>query len=159
MTYYNLGIRRETSTQLKTRWFEEVRLRLPPEIDGRVVFSFGTNDTTIKHNNRRVELQESIENLQDILNAAKPHFPVLVIGAPPITDAEQSDRIEALSEQMSIVCKSLSVPYLDIVSKLKHNTVWMTEVAHGDGAHPGAAGYEVFADIIQNWSDWQAWFK
>ncbi len=159
LTCYNLGIRRETSTQLKARWFDEVRLRLLPEFDGRVVFSFGTNDTTIEHDRRRVERQDSIENLRAILTVAKQHFPVLMIGATPIADAAQTDRIAALSEEMSIVCESLHVPYLDIVSKLKHNAVWMTEVAQGDGAHPGAAGYEVLADFVQNGSAWQAWFK
>ena len=44
ITYYNLGVRRETSTDIKNRWFREVSCRLPSEINGRLVFSFGAND-------------------------------------------------------------------------------------------------------------------
>jgi lysophospholipase L1-like esterase len=66
ITYYNLGIRRETSTQLKQRWLEEVSLRLPKEYDSRVVFSFGVNDTVIENGNTRVNLVELIANTREI---------------------------------------------------------------------------------------------
>ena len=35
----------------------------------------------------------------------------------------------------------------------------MDEVRKYDGAHPRAAGYQVFAEIVQNWEDWLNWFK
>jgi lysophospholipase L1-like esterase len=159
VTYYNLGIRRETSTELRYRWLQEVERRLPPEVDGRVVFSFGTNDTTVETGIRRVELAESLDNLRAILGTAKTLFPVLMIGAPPIEDAEQTARIEGLSEQMSIVCHELEVPYLDVISKLKRSPIWMHEVAAYDGAHPSAVGYAEFASIVENWSAWKVWFN
>jgi lysophospholipase L1-like esterase len=165
LTYYNLGIRRETSRQLRERWLQEVILRLPvstelsTENDGRLVFSFGTNDTTVENGRQRVETAESLSNLRAILSEAKARFPVLMVGAPPIADPQQTDRIEDLSRQMAIVCQELAVPYLDVVSTLKHSSVWMREVAAYDGAHPGVDGYAEFAALVENWSMWQAWFR
>lgn len=158
VTYYNLGIRRETSTELRQRWLSEVERRSPPEVDCRVVFSFGTNDTTVENGVRRVEMANSLENLRAILTSTKARFPVLMIGAPPIADLEQSARIEALSQQMSIVCETLDVPFLDVISKLKNSAIWMQEVAAYDGAHPNAGGYAEFASLVENWTAWRDWF-
>jgi len=45
VTYYNLGIRRETSTELASRWQAEAEAT--SGCDNYIVFSsFGTNDTT-----------------------------------------------------------------------------------------------------------------
>jgi lysophospholipase L1-like esterase len=133
-------------------------LRLPSEVDGRLVFSFGTNDTTVENGRQRVEIAHSLDNLRAILTEAKSRFPVLMIGAPPIEDAEQMARIEELSKQMEIACEALSVPYLETVSTLKQSDTWMREVAAYDGAHPRAAGYVEFAGLVENWAAWQAWF-
>lgn len=158
LTYYNLGIRRETSTALRNRWWQEAVLRLPADSDGRLVFSFGTNDTTIENGKRRVELATSLDNLRSILETAKSQFPVLMVGPPAIADAAQTTRIEELSEQFAIVCQELAVPYLETVAVLKRSHVWMQEVMDHDGAHPRAAGYEQLAKLIENWIAWRAWF-
>ncbi|NDJ17253.1 GDSL-type esterase/lipase family protein [Myxacorys almedinensis] len=157
LTSYNLGIRRETSRQLRQRWRQEVALRLPAEVEGRLVFSFGANDTTVENGRQRLATVDSLDHLRAILTEAKAGFPVLMIGAPAIADPEHTARIETLSHKMAIVCHSLSVPYLDTVSTLKRSEVWMQEVAAGDGAHPGAAGYAAFAELVENWAAWQAW--
>ncbi len=154
ITYYNLGVRRETSTELRKRWRREVSYRLPQECDGRIVFSFGTNDTTIENGKTRVSRQDSITNLRDILSIAKDLYPVLVVSAPPIEDKEQNQRISELSKEFSKVCNQLNVPYLDIFSELIKSNIWMDEVKNYDGAHPRAAGYQVFAQIVQNWQGW-----
>ena len=157
ITYYNLGVRGETSTELKKRWRREVSYRLPQECDGRVVFSFGTNDTTIENSKTRVSLQDSITNLGDILNIAKDLYPILVVSAPPIEDKEQNQRISELSKEFSKVCNQLNVPYLDVVTELIKSNIWMDEVKNYDGAHPRVGGYQVFAEIVQNWQGWLNW--
>lgn len=159
ITYYNLGVRRETSTELKQRWFQEVSYRLPQEYNGRVVFSFGANDTTIENGKTRVSFEDSITNLQDILSIAKDLYPVLVVSAPPIDDKEQNQRISDLSREFNKICNQLSIPYLDVVPELLKSNIWMDEVRKYDGAHPRAAGYQVFAEIVQNWEGWSNWFK
>ena len=159
ITYYNLGVRRETSSELRKRWLQEVSYRLPREYNGRVVFSFGANDTTIENGKTRVSQEDSIANLRDILSIAKDLYPVLVVSAPPIDDKEQNQRISNLSTEFSKICNELNIPYLDVVPELLKSNIWMDEVRKYDGAHPRAAGYQVFAEIVQNWEGWLNWFK
>lgn len=158
ITYYNLGVRRETSTQLKKRWLREVGDRLPQEYDGRIVFSFGVNDTTIENGKTRVDSVDSIGNIRNILTEAKQLYPVLMISPPPVVEREQNQRIGNISKQFAFVCNELNVPYLDVFSILSKSNIWMDEVRNNDGAHPKAAGYTEFAEIVQNWEAWLNWF-
>src|SRR5688572_16896883 len=67
VTCYNLGIRRETSRELRARWQREAALRLPADATSRLVFSFGVNDTTAEGLTTRVPLAESLDNARAIL--------------------------------------------------------------------------------------------
>jgi lysophospholipase L1-like esterase len=158
ITYYNLGVRRETTEALKQRWLSEVTYRLPPEYNGRVVFSFGVNDTVIENGKTRVSLLNSILNTRQILSEARQLYPVLMVGTPPILDNDQNTRIAELSKYFARICKELSIPYLDIFPVLKQSTVWFDEVVAYDQAHPRAKGYQVLAEMIQNWDAWLQWF-
>ncbi|MBW4625164.1 MAG: lipase [Brasilonema octagenarum HA4186-MV1] len=161
ITFYNLGVRRETSTQLRQRWLKEVSYRLPKEYDGRVVFSFGVNDTTLINGKPRVELADSIENVRSILSTAKQLYPVLMVGPPPCADEEQDGRdhrIVNLSKQFAVVCDQLNIPYLDIFPILQKSNIWQDEARNNDGAHPRAGGYAEFAEIVQSWDGWLNWF-
>lgn len=157
VTYYNLGVRRETSADIKARWLQEVSCRLSPADDGRVVFSFGTNDTTIETDKTRIDFVESTENTRQILQVARQKFPVLMVGAPPIIDAEQNARTARLLEQFEQICLATNIHYLDIFAPLQKSQTWLQEVADYDGAHPRAAGYQEIANLVQNWSGWQSW--
>ena len=159
ITYYNLGVRRETSTELKNRWLREVSYRLPKEYDGRVVFCFGVNDTTIENGKTRVDFADSIANAHTILSEAKQLYPILMISPAPVVDEEQNHRISSLSKQFSLVCSEINVPYLDVFSKLEKSNIWLNEAQANDGAHPRDAGYTEFAEIVQNWEGWLNWFK
>jgi lysophospholipase L1-like esterase len=159
ITYYNLGVRRETSTELRHRWLREVSYRLPQEYDGRVVFSFGVNDTTIENSKTRVAITESIENIQMILSEAKHLYPVLMVSPPPCGEREQNQRIANLAQEFAKVCHQLNVPYLNVFPILEKSTVWLEEAINNDEAHPRAAGYTEFAKIVDNWDAWVNWFK
>jgi acyl-CoA thioesterase I len=54
ITHYNLGVRRDTSADIEKRWELEATHRLPKGCDNRIVFSFGTNDTTWENGQQRV---------------------------------------------------------------------------------------------------------
>ncbi|MBD2627047.1 GDSL-type esterase/lipase family protein [Trichormus variabilis] len=158
ITYYNLGVRRETSTELKNRWLREVSYRLSQEYDSRVVFCFGVNDTTMENDKIRVSLTESIVNIHSILSEAQQLYPILVVSPPPIGDEEQNQRISDLSQEFSLLCQGLNIPYLDVFSKLINSKIWLEEVKNNDGAHPRTAGYTEFAQIVENWDAWLNWF-
>lgn len=161
ITYYNLGIRRDTSTDIANRWLQEVLLRLPKEYDGRVVFSFGLNDTTLENGKTRVDSADSIKNTREILSEAQKLYPVLMVGPAP--SAEQEDRQRRnrnidLSKQFALICNELHIPYLDVFTILEKSNIWIHEARTNDGVHPRAGGYAEFAQIVENWDAWLNWF-
>jgi lysophospholipase L1-like esterase len=158
ITYYNLGVRRETTTELKKRSLREISYRLPKGYDGRVIFSFGVNDTYFENGKIRVSTVNSILNTRQILTEAKKLYPVLMVSPPPVADKEHNQRISDLSKQFTLICKRLNVPYLDVFSKLESSTIWMDDVKNHDGAHPSSAGYQELAEIVNNWDAWLNWF-
>lgn len=159
VTYYNLGVRRETSTELKERWQQEVFYRLRPEHRGKIVFSFGVNDTTIENGKTRVAFETSLENTRHILKIAKQMFPVLMVGTPPVGEIKQNSRIARLSAAFTSVCDEIDVPYLDVFTSLQASNVWISEAKANDGAHPRAEGYAQLAQLVQNWQPWLSWFN
>jgi lysophospholipase L1-like esterase len=159
ITYYNLGIRRNTSADIAVRWLEEVSHRLPEDCNGRVVFSFGVNDTTLEEGKTRINFQNSIENTSKILTEANPLFPVLMVSPPPVPDIEQNIRVAELSRQFDSVCRQLGVPYLDVFNPLQASTVWLKEAAANDGYHPGLAGYSELAKLVERWCSWLSWIE
>jgi lysophospholipase L1-like esterase len=158
LTYYNLGIRRETSADIAGRWAAEVSRRLPPDISTGLVFSFGANDTTVESGQTRVSLSDSLAHTHAILAAARRRHAVLMVGPPPVVDADQNHKIAELSRRLTAVCLEVDVPYLPVVDVLLRSSAWIPEAALNDGAHPGAAGYAELALLVERWPAWQAWF-
>ena len=159
ITYYNLGIRRNTSRDILQRWKEECAQRLPASlesVDCRVVFSFGVNDTVIENGVQRVPLQESLDNARLMLQKAQTQYTVLWVGPPPVVDAAHNERIHVLSETFSHLANELNVPYIAVLPALIANEEYKQEVMQNDGAHPRSAGYTELARIIGTSPQW--WF-
>ncbi|WP_040784917.1 DUF459 domain-containing protein [Nocardia pneumoniae] len=156
LTAYNLGVRRQTSTEILDRWLIECAPRLPEGVDARVVLSFGVNDAMDENGGPRVPPAQSVANLERLLGqAAERRWPVLVVAPPPIADAEHNARTAALDARFAQTCAASGVPYVGVHQPLCDNAVWAAEVRSGDGAHPGAAGYdEIAALIAPPWREW-----
>ena len=159
LTCYNLGIRRDTSADIRRRWQREAQLRLPPEHDGRLVFSFGANDCCLEDPGRsvRVPHAESITNAHDILTTAKAWLPTLMVGPLPVGDTDVDTRVAALSAAFAPLCASIGVPYMEVFHVAAASAAWVSEAVAGDGSHPNAGGYAIVAKAIQRWPSWQAW--
>jgi len=155
VTYYNLGIRRNTSRDMLLRWERECELRLPRPVDGRVVISCGVNDTVIEDGKLRICPEESVANVREILRGAKK-YKMLMVGPPPIGEHEQNTRIQALSTAYSRESEILGVPYIDLFSRLSTDEAYQREVSSNDGAHPKSIGYLKIAKIIASSTNW--WF-
>ncbi len=155
VTYYNLGIRRNTSKDILLRWESECTLRLPDFCDGRIVLSCGVNDTVIENGKMRVDSAESCANVRAILRGAR-RYTVLMVGPPPVIDDEQNKRIESLSLAFAREAKAFGVPYIDLFSTLCADDAYKREVERNDGAHPRSEGYSKMARIIGASSSW--WF-
>ena len=161
ITYYNLGIRRDTSTDIAKRWLQEVSPRLPKEYDGRVIFSFGLNDTTLENGKTRVDFADSIKNAREILSEAKSLYPVLMVGLATYAkqeDPQRRQRNTDLCKQFALICNELNVPYLNVFPILEKSNIWINEAKANDGVHPRASGYAEFAQIVENWDAWLNWF-
>lgn len=156
ITHYNLGIRRETSADIAIRWREECARRLPPIIDGRVVLSFGANDTTMEQGRQRLALDATLHHFRAIVQDARRHHPTLLVGPPPVAEATHNARIAALCHAMAAVAQDLGVPYLPVCERLVQDQTWVQEAARNDGAHPRQAGYAALAALVQAWPAW--WF-
>jgi acyl-CoA thioesterase-1 len=152
VTAYNLGVRRDTSEDVRRRLPAETAVRWVPGCDNRLVVSFGVNDTTEVDGAVRVAPERSVANLRGIAeDAAAQGTPLLVVGPPPVADRDQNDRIEALDEQFA----EEVFPYVSVFAALQFERDWMRAVALGDGAHPGAEGYRMFAELVlPAWEDW-----
>lgn len=170
LTYYNLGIRGNSSEQIESRWQSEAALRFGVECDARLVFSFGTCDNLTEEGENLFDGEESGEEsffikprnsvvyARRILTQAIAQHPTLLIGPPPVADQALNRRNKNSSRAYKKLALELSVPYLDVYTPLHQNETWMTEVAQVDGYHPAAAGYAAFAKLVLQWPVWQAWF-
>ncbi len=156
LTYYNLGVRRETSVDIVKRWRQEVQPRFPSNCTPFVVFSFGVNDTTLEEEQTRVPEAQSVANARTLLHTAKQCYSVLMIGPPPNADAEQNIRTRRLSHLFAKIAQNEDAPFLSVFDQLATDEVWMSEVRAGDGAHPGTAGYARLAALVAAWPNW--WF-
>lgn len=156
ITYYNLGVRRNTSRDILLRWEGECALRLPDTCDCRLVLSCGVNDTVIEGGKRRMSPEESCANIRQVLHGAMK-YKVLMIGPTPIADDDQNKRIQAISLAFSREANALGIPYIDLFSQLVGDDAYRHEVSSNEGLHPRSNGYAKIAGIIRASSSW--WFR
>ncbi|WP_051684372.1 GDSL-type esterase/lipase family protein [Blastococcus sp. URHD0036] len=159
LTRYVLGVRRQTSAEIAARWAAECAPRLTGgDWESRVVLSLGVNDTTEEDGAPRLAPARSVAALGEMLTgAASAGWPVLVVGPPSVADDAQNQRIAALDDRFGSVCADSGVPYVPVARALAADPTWRREVATGDGAHPGSAGYAVLADLVSpHWERWLA---
>lgn len=156
VTHYNLGIRRDTSRDVAARWQAECAARLPPDVPGLLVFSFGVNDCCDDGAGCRVKMHDTVDTARAVLSEAIRRHPVLMVGPPPIADDTANTRIRTLSPALAALCETLGVPFLDVFSPLSTHETWRIETAADDGAHPRAAGYAALAELVAAWPAWWA---
>lgn len=149
LTAYALGVRRETSVEVAVRWRFEAMARLVRDADCRVVFAVGANDASTQDGAPRVSPDRSSLALATMLDqAAELGLPAAVAGPPPGGDAAQRARGVALSLAFADVCAARGVPFWPVAAALSEDPTWREEQAAGDGAHPGAAGYDLLARLL-----------
>ncbi len=147
ITAYNLGIRRDTAVLVRERIETEVRPRLAPATDPRVVLSFGTNDTSLEGGTPRVEAEETVRAFLgscQALAAARVAF----VTAPANEDEEHNGRIAALNERLRYEAESLGVLFIDAFTPTRSDAIWRQHVRRGDGFHPDEPGYARLASFV-----------
>lgn len=160
VTGYNLGIRGDTSADVAARWRNEARLRLPPEYDGYLAFSFGANDCILNKSDGspRVGHTESLARAEATLKEARSWLPTMMVGPGIVADHPDANvRIGELSAAYAKLCERIGVPYLEVCQLLLHSSVWNQEALAGDGAHPNREGYAIIAKAVTDWHHWRSW--
>lgn len=148
LTAYALGVRRETSVQVAVRWRFEAEPRLARDADCRVVFCVGANDVTAEGDGVRVTPDRSCMALAKMLDqAAAMRLPAAVVGPPP-ADPAASERVLELTAAFAQLCGERGVPFWPVAEALLACAPWREEAAAGDGAHPGAGGYDALARLL-----------
>ena len=135
------------------RWWPESSLRYgETPADCRLVVGLGPQDARAGLSVPRARL-----NLANVLDDAHSRrLPAFVVGPPPISDPEVNRDVEELSRTFGDVCRRRDVPYVDTFTPLATHETWLTDLASGDGSHPGQAGYGLIAWLVlhNGWYDW-----
>jgi lysophospholipase L1-like esterase len=157
VTYYNLGVRRDTSADIAARWEREIDARraLAPKI----VFSWGVNDTAVEGDGRRVSDEDSCRNFVDIVGRASERWPVFFVGPPVVLDPNHNARLAALTEELKARAHAMGIGFLTPFTTLLDDPVWQAGLRNGDGSHPDGRGYGRLASIIGADPTWRAWIS
>ncbi len=146
VSMFPLGVPGETTADLLSRWRDECARRFEG-LDGedcRLVIGLGREDV-----HQLISLPRSRLNLATILDecAGRP-LQALVVGPPPGPDERLNARIGELSGAFADVCQRRRVTYIDTYTPLIAHEDWLTDLAAGDGRHPGQAGYGLIAWLV-----------
>ena len=162
LTAYDLGVRRNTSADVRARWERETLARFPPGAERRLLFAFGTNDCATEEGGGargpRVAPDDALANADAILARARELAPTVMVGPAPALDDEAVDaRVRALEPGLRSVADRHRVPFLPIFEWCRANSAWTEGAARGDGTHPDAAGYAALAGRVLGWAPFRAW--
>jgi len=114
----------------------------------------GHND--IRHGLSTARSRLNLANVID--EATSSGISPFVVGVPPAADPELNERIRVLVQAQSDVCSRRGVPYVDCFAPLAGHDQWQTDLATGDGVHPGQAGYGLLAWLVLH-GGWGAWLQ
>ena len=170
LTLYNLGIRGETSEDIRRRWREEAERRLPAHMNCALVFAFGINDCAVENGIKlRVELERTAINARAILDEAKAWLPSIFVGPTPVDDSRLppqlmpgkeirifNAQIAEANQALAGVMGEVGVSYLDLFTPLVSSPEWQRMMKLGDGIHPTCAGYEMMTQKVQDWEGWRS---
>ena len=154
-TFYNLGVRKNSSLQIRERWASEYRSRVNDATVPYLIFCFGTVDMAAPNGNVAVPMQESTQNAQAILSEAQMEAPVLMMGPPPVKNPDHLERLNKLNETYAGLCLDLGVAYLDLLKGLP--AVYVADL--DDGLHPGKTGNMLIAEQLLNAPIVQGWIR
>jgi lysophospholipase L1-like esterase len=172
VTLYNMGVRGDTSEMIVPRWRSECDVRLPDHVNGRLVLSFGLNDTAEESGvGIRVPLEQSLANARAIIGEARGWLPTLMVGPIPLIEDMQpyifpngiayhytNARVAEVNAGIAKLCTELDVPYLNVFDALVADPAWEKSQRDCDGVHATGDGYQIIADMVAGWPAWRDWF-
>lgn len=158
-SFYNLGVRRASSTQVQARWEAEYRARcgLPGVDTCRLLFCCGVVDMAAPTGRPNLEVDASVATARAIVQAARGLAPTLLLGPTPVADAAHAARIATLSQAYAALCAELGVPFVELSASLAADPAYMGDLP--DGIHPAGTGNARIAalllesPVVRRWLD------
>lgn len=146
-TVYPLGIRRDTSADIRARWRPEADSRLVAGEPARLIFAFGTNDCARGDDaDPRLSPEATLAHAEAILREAAALAPTLVLGPLPVLDDEAIDaRVARLEPEIAGIAAGLGLPFVPLFDFARRSVPWCRGAASRDGTHSDAAGYAALA--------------
>lgn len=155
-TFYNMGVRRNSSRMILERWESEFRARTMEGVPSFLLFCFGTVDMAAPKGSPNISIGESAANAREILMKAKTFGATALISAPPVTDKEHCLRLESLCTAYSSICAAVDVPFVDIFHPLLEKG-YVQDLS--DGVHPGPEGNDMIASALLDAPTLETWFR
>lgn len=151
VTTYNLGVRGDTSLDVAGRLPGEVGRRCHPAAELRVVLAYGLNDVIVVAGRRRVDGADSVAaTARSLAWLAAAGIPAIFVGPPPVGDPVQDSRTADLDRRLAGGVARHGVGYVSTYEGLAGNPAWLEGVRDGDGAHPGAGGYQEYFAAVRD---------
>lgn len=132
-TFYNMGVRKNSSRMILDRWEAEFTARRIEGVPSFLLFCFGTVDMAAPKGSPNLPIGESAANARDILLKARTYGSTAMISAPPVTDTEHCRRLDSLCTAYASICSSIGVPFIDIFHPLLKSS-YVLDLS--DGVHP-----------------------
>ena len=142
-TFYNLGVRRHTSTDIAARWQAEVASRQIPGTINHLAFCLGVVDMSPA---QMRPVDEVCATVMQMLDQASALGPVLLICPPPVKEPAMSQRIASLCEAYVTACARKGHPCADVHAALAASPEYMDDLE--DGLHPGPQGAALMARLL-----------
>lgn len=155
-TFYNMGVRRNSSRMILDRFEAEFKARTMEGVPSYLLFCFGTVDMAAPKGFPNIPVGESAANARDILLKAKTFGATALVSAPPVADQEHCQRLDALCTAYAAICSAIDVPFVDIFHPLL-KIGYVNDLA--DGVHPGPAGNDMIASALLQAPELADWFK
>ena len=155
-TFYNMGVRRNSSRMILDRFEAEFKARTMEGVPSYLLFCFGTVDMAVPKGFPNIPVGESAANARDILLKAKTFGATALVSAPPVAGKEHCQRLDALCTAYAAICSAIDVPFVDIFHPLL-KIGYVNDLA--DGVHPGPAGNDMIASALLQAPELADWFK
>ena len=158
---YNLGIRRNSTTAILSRFHSEVAARLLEDQEMRLVLCLGSVDVLVMEDASdatavRSMLEKALANTRAILEQAAP-WRTLLVGPPPNSQDLFNTVLERMDHGLAAPAKDMDTPFLSLIGDLKASDLYLADLA--DGVHPGPSGYELIARLVHDWEPWREWME
>ena len=156
-TVMTLAVPGETTTQLASRWENEVSYRLAPDEPCALIIAVGCADIPAGISTPRSRL-----NLATSPTSFTLGIPSMVVGPPPLAGV-QSSAVRKFPCRVSRCASAGDIPFVDTFTPLVANTImWFEDMASSavrsarGASMPGQSGYALMAWLVlhQGWFEW-----